>query len=125
VSTKRILIVEDNYDNRAIYTEIFRYAGYEVIEAVNGREGVARAREVRPEVIIMDLSMPVFTGWEALAALKADEETASIPVFALSAHVLMEGDYQKAIRSGFVGYITKPVEPKQVLERVRELIGAP
>ena len=125
MSTKRILIVEDNYDNRAIYTEIFRYAGYEVIEAVNGREGVARAREVRPEVIIMDLSMPVFTGWEALAALKADEETASIPVFALSAHVLMEGDYQKAIRSGFVGYITKPVEPKQVLERVRELIGAP
>ena len=122
---KRVLIVEDNYDNRAIYTEILRYAGYEVSEAMNGREGFERARLDSPELILMDLSMPVETGWEALSRLKADPGLAHIPVLALSAHVLMDGDYQKAIRAGFAGYITKPVEPKRVLQLVRATIGPP
>jgi CheY-like chemotaxis protein len=125
VQPKRILIVEDNYDNRTIYLEVLRHAGYEVIEAVNGREGVERTRDSSPDLVLMDLSMPVMTGWEALAELRGEAGMRSLPVLALSAHVLLEGDYQEALRAGFAGYLTKPVEPKRVLEVVRETIGPP
>jgi CheY-like chemotaxis protein len=73
----------------------------------------------------MDLSMPVLDGWEALKRLKSDPDTASIPVFALSAHVLFEGDFDRALEAGFAGYFTKPVEPKRVLEELNERIGPP
>lgn len=122
---KRILIVEDNYDNRAIYQVILRHAGYQVIEAVNGDDGVTRAREHEPDLILMDLSMPIMNGWEALAELRRDTRLKEIPVLALSAHVLLEGDYQRALDAGFVRYLTKPLEPKEVLEAVRQTIGAP
>jgi CheY-like chemotaxis protein len=125
VRPKRILIVEDNYDNRAIYLEVLRHAGYDVVEAENGREGVVRARADAPDLVLMDLSMPVMTGWEALAELRKDETLRDVPVLALSAHVLLEGDYQAAVGAGFAGYLTKPVEPKRVLEEVRQKIGPP
>lgn len=81
------------------------------------------ARVTRPDLILMDLSMPVLTGWEAIEELKGDRDLAGIPVLALSAYVLMEGDFARAIESGFVSCITKPAEPKLVLAVVREYFG--
>ena len=123
--SKRVLIVEDNFDNREIYAEILRHAGYEIIEAENGARGVEKARDHLPDLILMDLSMPLMDGWEAIAVLKADERTASIPVLAVSAHVVMDGDYRRAESAGFSSYITKPIEPKAVLQEVRTRIGPP
>lgn len=123
--TKRVLIVEDNFDNREIYAEILRHAGYETLEAENGMRGVEKAREYLPNLILMDLSMPLMDGWEAIAVLKADSRTADIPVLAVSAHVVMNGDYRRAEAAGFTCYITKPVEPKQVLQEVKNRIGPP
>lgn len=125
MATKRVLIVEDNFDNRTIYSVLLQHAGYVVIQAPDGEEGVRLARSERPDVILMDLSMPVLDGWEALERLKAEPSTADIPVFALSAHVLFEGDFEHALKAGFTGYFTKPVEPKRVLEELRLRIGPP
>ncbi len=87
MATKRVLIVEDNFDNRAIYSVLLQHAGYDVLQAPDGEEGVRLASRDHPDVILMDLSMPVLDGWQALKRLKSDPDTASIPVFALSAHV--------------------------------------
>jgi two-component system, cell cycle response regulator DivK len=125
VPPKRVLLVEDNYDNREIYREILVFDGYEVLEAVNGREGVEKARQKCPNLVLMDLAMPVMTGWEAIAEFKADHALRDIPVLALSAHVLFEGDSERVRASGFAGYLTKPMEPKKVLAKVREIIGPP
>jgi CheY-like chemotaxis protein len=125
MATKRVLIVEDNFDNRAIYSVLLEHAGYDVLQAPDGQEGVRLACRDHPDVILMDLSMPVLDGWEALKRLKSDPDTASIPVFALSAHVLFEGDFDRALEAGFAGYFTKPVEPKRVLEELNERIGPP
>jgi two-component system, cell cycle response regulator DivK len=123
--SKRILIVEDNFDNREIYAEILRHAGYDILEAENGMRGVEKALEHLPDIILMDLSMPLMDGWEAIAVLKGDSRTAAIPVLAVSAHVVMNGDYRRAEAAGFSSYITKPVEPKEVLREVRTRIGPP
>lgn len=123
--TKRVLIVEDNFDNREIYAEVLRHAGYDILEAENGVRGVEKAREHLPDLILMDLSMPLMDGWEAIAILKGDERTMSIPVLAVSAHVVMNGDYRRAEAAGFSSYITKPIEPKAVLLEVRQRIGPP
>lgn len=123
--TKRVLIVEDNFDNREIYAEILRHAGYDILEAENGARGVEKAREHLPDLILMDLSMPLMDGWEAIAILKGDIRTAGIPVLAVSAHVVMNGDYRRAESAGFSSYITKPIEPKAVLLEVRSRIGPP
>ena len=125
MSEKTVLIVEDQFDNRAIYGEILRHVGYRVLEAPHGAEGVLLAREYAPDLILMDLSMPVLDGWGAIARLKKDASTAEIPVLALSAHVMLEGDFRRAEMAGFVAYLTKPIEPKAVLEEVQDWIGSP
>lgn len=125
MSEKTILIVEDNYDNRAIYTVALEIAGFEVIEAHNGEEGVQLARERSPDLIIMDLSMPVLDGWGAVKKLKSDPGTAHIPVLALSAHVVLNGDYRRSKEAGFAAYLTKPVEPKQVVREVEAHLKPP
>ena len=121
--TKRVLIVEDNFDNRAIYAELLRHSGYVIIEAENGLRGVEEAREHLPDIILMDLSMPLMDGWEAIAVLKGDSLTSAIPVLAVSAHVIMNADFQRAEDAGFSCYLTKPVEPKDVLREVEARIG--
>jgi CheY-like chemotaxis protein len=118
VATKCVLIVEDNFDNRVIYSDLLRHAGYEVLEAEEGRQGLGLARGRRPDVVLLDLSMPVMDGWETLRRLKEDPATAGIPVFALSAHVLFDGDFEHAREAGFAGYFTKPVEPRRILEEL-------
>ncbi len=119
---KTVLLVEDNEDNRIVYSTILRHFGYHVTEALNGEEGIAKARAERPDLILMDISIPKMDGWEATQRLKADDTTKMIPIIALTAHALEE-DRQKATQVGCDGYLAKPVEPRRVVQEVEKFIG--
>lgn len=108
MSKRRVLIVEDNVDNIELVRFLLERAGYQVLSATNGVEGVETARREQPDLILMDLSMPEMDGWNATARLKADEQTRGIPVLALTAHTL-PGDRKRAIDAGCDGYISKPI----------------
>ena len=114
-----ILLVEDNEDNRIVYSTILEFAGHRVIEAQDGEAGVALARSEHPDLILMDVSIPLIDGWEATRILKADPETRDIPIIALTAHALEE-DRAKAREVGCDGYIAKPAEPRVVLAQVEQ-----
>lgn len=117
----KILYVEDNDDNIFMLTHRLSRKGYEVVVAGDGEEGVARAHEEQPALILMDLSLPVLDGWEATRRLKADPATQNIPVIALSAHA-MPGDAEKALAAGCDDYDTKPVEMKRLLTKIAALL---
>jgi two-component system cell cycle response regulator DivK len=121
--SKTVLLVEDDRDNRSIYRTILEHFGYTVLEAADGEEGIRMAREERPGVILMDLSIPKIDGWEATRILKADERTRHTPILALSAHALVP-DRTRATEVGCDGYLTKPVEPRQVVEEIERWIGS-
>lgn len=121
---KTVLLVEDNEDNLVVYRTILEHVGFVVIEARDGEEGVTRARTDRPDIILMDISIPKMDGWEATQRLKADDGTADIPIVALTAHALEE-DRAKAVRAGCDGYLAKPVEPRRVVQEVEKFIGPP
>ena|SRR5215213_3521202 len=108
MSKGRILIVEDNMDNYELVRFILERAGYDVFLAVNGRDGVAAARLQKPDLILMDLTMPEMDGWLAAEKLKANEITKSIPLYALSAHTL-PSDRKRALEAGCDGYVSKPI----------------
>jgi two-component system, cell cycle response regulator DivK len=119
----RILLVEDNEMNRDMLSRRLERRGYEVIVAVDGEEGVARAKADAPDVVIMDMSLPGIDGWEATRQLKAAEETRTIPVLALTAHA-MAGDREKALEVGCDDFDTKPVEFPRLLGKIDALLGA-
>jgi two-component system, cell cycle response regulator DivK len=119
-----VLLVEDNDDNLRIYSTILTYAGYQVIEATDGEAGLEAARDKRPDLILMDVSIPKIDGWEVTRTLKADPATATIPVIALTAHALAT-DRERANEIGFDGYIAKPAEPRLVLAEVERRLGKP
>ncbi|MBA2244693.1 MAG: response regulator [Gemmatimonadetes bacterium] len=122
-SPKTILLVEDNEDNRTVYRTILEHFGYGVIEARNGEDGIRMAREELPDLILMDISIPVIDGWEATRILKAEEKTSNIPIIALTAHALAT-DRAKAEEIGCDGYLAKPCEPRRVVAEVEKFIGA-
>lgn len=118
-----ILLIEDNEDNRAVYTTILRYYGYEVIEAPSGEEGIEIAKRLQPGLILMDIGLPGIDGWEATRRLKKDPGTRRIPIVALTAHAMAE-HRAESFAAGCDGYLAKPIEPRDVLEEVRRyLIG--
>lgn len=119
---KTVLLVEDNEDNRTVYRTILEHFGYEVVEARNGEEGIRLAREQLPDVILMDISIPVIDGWEATKILKSDERTQQIPIIALTAHALAT-DRAKAEEVGCDGYLAKPCEPRRVVAEVERFLG--
>jgi CheY-like chemotaxis protein len=119
---KTVLLVEDNEDNLVVYRTILEHVGFRVIEARDGEEGVSRAREHLPDLILMDISIPKMDGWEATQRLKADGNTKQIPIIALTAHALEE-DRQKALQAGCDGYLAKPVEPRRVVQEVERFVG--
>jgi CheY-like chemotaxis protein len=119
---KTVLLVEDNEDNLVVYRTILEHVGFRVIEARDGEEGVSRAREHLPDLILMDISIPKMDGWEATQRLKADTNTKQIPIIALTAHALEE-DRQKALQAGCDGYLAKPVEPRRVVQEVERFVG--
>jgi two-component system cell cycle response regulator DivK len=117
--TKRILVVEDQEDNRQIIRDLVTSAGYEMIEAVDGEQGVALAAQHRPDLILMDIQLPVLDGYEATRRIKSQPELAAIPVIAVTSYAL-SGDDQKAFAAGCDGYVTKPFSPRQLLAKIRE-----
>jgi two-component system, cell cycle response regulator DivK len=119
---RKVLIVDDFEDNRAMYAEYLRYSGFEVIEASNGVEAIDRAREGSPDVVVMDLSLPVLDGWEATRRLKADARTRNIPVVALTGHAL-EGHSQGAREAGCDWFLAKPCLPETLLSTLNELLS--
>ena len=116
-----ILLVEDNEDNRTIYSTILEHVGYTVVEAADGEEGIRQARERLPDLILMDVSIPKINGWDATRALKGDDATKHIPIIALTAHAL-EQDRQRAREAGCDGYLAKPIPPREVIEEVRRFL---
>lgn len=122
MENKRILLVEDHEDNRNIYRTILEHFGFEVVIATDGSAAIRMAREEHPDLILMDLSIPVVDGWEATRLLKQDAATASIPIIALSAHALRE-DRDRAREAGCDGYLAKPVEPRKVVEAVQRYLA--
>ena len=120
----RLLLVEDNEENRDGLSRHLQRKGFEVLVAVDGRQGVEAARTAAPDLILMDMSLPVLDGWEATRQLKAAPETRHIPVIALTAHA-MAGDREKALAAGCDEYDTKPVEFARLLGKIQGLLGAP
>jgi CheY-like chemotaxis protein len=119
----KILLVEDNEMNRDMLTRRLERKGYEVVIAVDGKAGVDMASSASPDIILMDLSLPVMDGWEATRQIKADPATQSIPVIALTAHA-MAGDEKKALEAGCDDYDTKPVDLKRLLGKIENLLGS-
>ncbi len=118
----RVLLVDDYPDAREMYTEYLQYSGFEVVEAGNGQEALQRAVDATPDIILMDLSLPVMDGWEATRRLKADAATQHIPIIALTAHA-MSGDREKALDAGCDDYDTKPVELPRLLGKIEALLS--
>src|SRR5258706_14690040 len=119
----KVLLVEDNEMNRDMLSRRLIRQGFEVVIAVDGQQGVDFARTEAPQIVLMDMSLPVIDGWEATRQLKADPVTAKLPVIALTRHA-MAGDQQKAFDAGCDDYDTKPVELPRLLEKMRRLLGA-
>jgi CheY-like chemotaxis protein len=117
----KILLIEDNEANRDALSRRLIRRGYEVVMAVDGQQGLAMARSEAPALILMDMSLPVLDGWEATRQLKADPQTGSIPVIALTAHA-MAGDRAKALEAGCDDYDTKPVEFPRLLAKIQALL---
>ncbi len=121
-SATRVLIVEDNEMNRDMLSRRLRRKGFEVIIAVDGQQGIDRARSEAPDIVLMDMSLPVLDGWEATRRLRAHPETVELPVIALTAHA-MEGDEAKALEAGCTDYETKPVNLARLLEKIARYSG--
>jgi two-component system, cell cycle response regulator DivK len=119
---KRILIVEDQEDLRAILRDLLTASGYTIIEAVDGGEGVAKARSDRPDLVLMDIQLPVLDGYEATRQIKALPGLAATPIIAVSSFA-MKGDEEKARASGCDDYVTKPYSPVQLLGVIRGFLG--
>ena len=117
----KILLVEDNEMNRDMLSRRLLRKGYAVVVATDGRQGIAMARSEAPDLILMDMSLPLLDGWEATRQLKAALETRSIPIIALTAHA-MAGDREKAIEAGCDDYDTKPIEFARLVDKIEALL---
>lgn len=122
MSKARILIVEDNDDNMVLVRDVLTSRGYTVIEAVDGQQGLDLAQSERPDLIIMDLSLPLVDGWTVVRQLKADSELRRIPVVALTAHAMV-GDREKALDAGCDDYLAKPIRLALLIGKVKEFVG--
>jgi len=117
-----VLVVDDFADNREMYSEYLSFSGYDVIEAKNGKEAIEAAQERLPDIIIMDLSLPVMDGWEATRRLKADDRTRGIPVVALTGHALA-GHSKGAKEAGCDSFLAKPCLPDQLVTEIRRMLA--
>lgn len=120
----RILLVEDNEMNRDMLSRRLIKRGYQVAVAADGREGIARARADRPDIVLLDMSLPDVDGWEAARRLKTDPETRAIPLLALTAHA-MPGDEQRARQAGCDDYDTKPVDLERLISKIETALRGP
>jgi CheY-like chemotaxis protein len=119
----KILLVEDNEMNRDMLSRRLIRRGFQVVFAMDGQQGIDFARSERPDIILMDMGLPVVDGWEATRRVKADAATRSVPVIGLTAHA-MSGDREKTIEAGCDDYDTKPVEFDRLIGKIERLLGA-
>jgi two-component system cell cycle response regulator DivK len=117
----RVLLVDDYPDAREMYSEYLEFSGFDVVPASNGMEALERALDAAPDIILMDLSLPVMDGWEATRRLKGDPRTASIPVVALTGHAL-QGISEGARKAGCDAFITKPCLPEDLVVEIRRVL---
>ena len=117
-----ILIVEDNEMNRDMLSRRLKRRGFEILFATNGEEGIEQAHAQSPDLILMDMSLPIIDGWEATRQLKASQATQKIPIIALTAHA-MTGDRQRALNAGCDDFETKPIELEQLLEKIERYLA--
>ena len=120
----RVLLVDDYPDAREMYSEYLEFSGFDVVEAGNGMEALQRAVDTAPDIILMDLSLPVMDGWEATRRLKADQRTRGIPVVALTGHALA-GISEGAKKAGCDAFVTKPCLPEDLVREIRKILDAP
>ncbi|WP_036479625.1 response regulator [Myxosarcina sp. GI1] len=113
----KILLVEDNEMNRDMLSRRLKRRGYEVIMALDGSQGVSMTISERPDLVLMDMSLPILDGWEATKTIKANPNTQSIPIIALTAHA-MAGDREKALEAGCDDYDTKPIELNRLIDKI-------
>ena len=118
----KILIVEDNEMNRDMLSRRLMRKGFEIVMAEDGQKGVDMSKSENPDLILMDLSLPVMDGWEATSTIKGDPETNSSPIIVLTAHA-MAGDREKALAAGADEYDTKPIEFKRLLGKIKEFLN--
>jgi len=118
----KILLVEDNEENRDMLSRRLTRRGYEVVIATDGGQGVAMAQSEIPDLILMDMDLPVLNGWEATLQLKAAPATQAIPIIALTAHAMV-GDREKAVEAGCDDYDTKPIEFPRLLEKIEAFLS--
>jgi CheY-like chemotaxis protein len=118
----KVLLVEDNEMNRDMLSRRLTRRGFEVIFAVDGQQGVDMARSEKPDIILMDMSLPVIDGWEATRRVKSDAVAGAVPVIGLTAHA-MSGDREKAMEAGCDDYDTKPVELERLIGKIERLLG--
>jgi two-component system cell cycle response regulator DivK len=119
--TKRILVVEDQEDNRQILRDLLASTDYEIVEAENGLEALASVAKHRPDLILMDIQLPILDGYEATRRIKADPELRSIPIIAVTSYAL-SGDEAKAREAGCDAYVPKPYSPRQLLAKINEFL---
>jgi two-component system, cell cycle response regulator DivK len=119
--SKRILVVEDQEDSRRILRDLLKSADYEIMEAVNGEEALTAAATQRPDLILMDIQLPIIDGYEATRRIKADPALRAIPIIVVTSYAL-SGDESKARAAGCDAYITKPYSPRAILAKIREYV---
>ena len=117
----RILMIEDTEDNRQIVRDLMESVGYDLIEAENGAAGVAMAAEHKPDLILMDIQLPVLDGYEACRQIKAQPDLRHIPIIAVTSYAL-SGDEDKTRAAGCDGYVAKPFSPRQLLAKINEFL---
>lgn len=117
-----ILLVDDNEDNRVIFTSLLTHYSYAVLEAVNGKDGLNLARRHRPDLVLMDLTMPIMDGWEAVRCIRETPDISEVPVVVLTAHDVREDTWREA---GFTGMLGKPCDPRRLLDTVRDFLPRP
>src|SRR5215470_516612 len=120
--SKCILVVEDQADNRRILRDLLVNAGYELIEAESGEEAITAVAARRPDLILMDIQLPVIDGYEATRRIRSNPDLKSVPIIAVTSYALA-GDEDKALAAGCDGYVTKPYSPRQLLAKVRTFLA--
>jgi two-component system, cell cycle response regulator DivK len=122
VSRRRILVVEDNPDNMTLIVDVLTSLNYEVLQATDGQRGVEMVDEERPDLVLMDLSLPKMDGWTATRTLKAEHDLKEIPIIALTAHAMV-GDRERAMEAGCDDYVSKPINLQELATKLKKFLG--
>jgi len=120
-SSPKILVVEDNQDNREMVVKVLKFNGYQVVEAVDGEEAIEKARTEHPDLILLDIFLPKMDGYEATRRLKGDTSLRNIPIIALTAHA-MKGSMEEALAAGCDGYISKPIDVRELPKQIQHFL---